>query len=128
MGAALFKSLPKYLFVPLPHCYFSPSFDKHFPAAKTVPGLCLVKNISLALEMLTARPASATSQGGLRVPAELRPRERQPLGGDLGAADPTGCPGFWTSADTFSLEGLRPIPPGAQDEGHREHCQTLSLL
>lgn len=49
----------------------SPSFDKHFLATKSVPGL----RSTPALEMLlTAKLASAASQGELRVQGGLRPR------------------------------------------------------
>lgn len=44
---------------------------------KSVPGLCS----TLTLELLTAKLMSATSQGELRVPGGLRPRERQSLVG-----------------------------------------------
>lgn len=48
------------LFVPLSLHFFPVSvFDKHFLEAKSVPGLCLVKDTSLALEMLTVKPASS---------------------------------------------------------------------
>lgn len=48
------------LFVPLSLCFFPVSvFDKHFLEDKSVPGLCSVKDTSLALEMLTVRLASS---------------------------------------------------------------------
>lgn len=50
----------------LPAASVPPSFDRHFLATKSVPGLCSIQSTSLAMEMLTAKLASATSQGGLR--------------------------------------------------------------
>lgn len=44
---------------PLPPCFFPLSFfDKHFLAAKSVLGLCSVKDTPLALEMRPAKPTS----------------------------------------------------------------------
>lgn len=111
----------------LPAACVPPSFDRHFLATKSVPGLCSIQSTSLAVEMLTAKLASATSQGG------RRPGERQPLGGDQGVADSTGCPRFWGSLGILSPDGLRPILLGARDEGHRElpsgpHRALLDLV
>lgn len=57
------------LFAPfLPAPSLSPSFDKHFLAAKSVPGLGSVQNPPPALEMLPAKPASGNVSGWTRDP------------------------------------------------------------
>lgn len=67
------------LSAPLPPCFIPLSiFDKHFLEAMSVPGLCSVKNLALALALalLTAKQHQATSQGGLWAQAKGGAQER----------------------------------------------------
>lgn len=58
-----------YLFASfLPAPSRSPSFDKHFLAAKSVPGLCSVKDASLAPWMVTTAQASSNGPGQTKGP------------------------------------------------------------